>query len=69
MVRTTREQRETLKRKCYEQNHGRKQRGETLLTYREFRRTVEGLFGGNGCIMVKWCGMWLGIEPDGYAHT
>jgi len=21
-----------------------------------------------GCIMVPWCGMWLGIEPDGWTH-
>ncbi len=66
MIKTTREQRETLKVKCMQQNYGRRQRGETLLTYREFRRTVQD---GWGCIMVEWCGMWLGIEPDGYAHT
>jgi len=35
-------------------------------TYREFRRTVQG---GAGCIMVPWCNMWLGIEPDGYTHS
>jgi len=23
----------------------------------------------NGCWMVEWCGMWLGIETDGYMHT
>jgi hypothetical protein len=21
------------------------------------------------CIMLPWCGMWLGIEPDGYTHS
>jgi len=21
------------------------------------------------CFMIPWCGMWLGIEPDGYAHS
>lgn len=21
------------------------------------------------CVMVKWQGMWLGIEKDGYSHT
>lgn len=21
------------------------------------------------CIMIKWCGMWIGIEPDGYTHS
>lgn len=20
-------------------------------------------------LMVQWCGMWLGIEPDGYTHS
>jgi len=19
--------------------------------------------------MIRWCGMWLGIEPDGYTHS
>ena len=31
-----------------------------------FRRTVQPALG---YIMVKWCGMWLGIEPDGYTHS
>lgn len=22
-----------------------------------------------GCVMVPWCGMYIGIEPDGYAHS
>lgn len=21
------------------------------------------------CVMVPWCGMWLGIEQDGYTHS
>jgi hypothetical protein len=36
------------------------------LTYRQFRATVQH---GPGCAMVQWCGMWLGIEPDGYTHS
>ena len=66
MVRTTRDQRETLKRKCIEQNWGLSQRNMPLLSYREFRRMVEQ---GWGCIMVPCKGDMLGIEPDGYAHT
>ena len=66
MIRTTKAQRETLKRKCIEQNYTLKMACRPLLTYRAFRRTVEA---GWGCIMVYWCHMWLGIEPDGYAHT
>ena len=22
-----------------------------------------------GCLMVPWCGMWLGIEKDGHTHS
>jgi len=36
------------------------------MTYRQFRRTVKS---GYDCIMVEWCGMWLGIETDGYTHS
>ena len=24
---------------------------------------------GYDCIMIKWRGMWLGIEKDGYTHS
>jgi len=36
------------------------------ITYREFRKTVQQ---GYDCIMVRWFGMWLGIESDGYTHS
>ena len=36
------------------------------VSYMEFRRSV---VCGYDCIMVEWCGMWLGIEPDGYTHS
>lgn len=35
-------------------------------SYLEFRRTVQP---GWNCVMVEWCGMWLGIETDGYTHS
>jgi hypothetical protein len=35
-------------------------------SYLAFRRTVQP---GWGCVMVEWCGMQLGIEPDGYTHS
>ena len=54
----TRPQRVALKR-IYDRN-------EWDGSYREFRRTVQQ---GWGCIMVKWCNMWLGIEDDGYTHS
>ena len=36
------------------------------MTYLQFRRTVQY---GFDCLMVEWCGMWLGIEEDGYIHS
>jgi len=42
--------------------------GQRPLTYREFRRTVQMEYSGDA-ILVPWCGMWLGIERDGYTHS
>jgi hypothetical protein len=36
------------------------------MTYRQFRRLAVSSFGA---LMVPWCGMWLGIEQDGYTHS
>ena len=36
------------------------------MTYDEFRATVQT---GSGCLMVRWQGMWLGVELDGYTHS
>ena len=38
-----------------------------VLTYRQFRRTVQA--GYDRLIMVPWSGMVLGIEADGYTHS
>ena len=38
------------------------------MTYLAFRRSVERACYDN-CLMVQWCGMWLGIEEDGYTHS
>jgi hypothetical protein len=53
-----RAQRKSLHRTWLQANQG--------LTYLEFRRTV---MQGLDCVMVRWCGMWLGIELDGYTHS
>ena len=37
-----------------------------LRGYKAFRR---GVRVGTDCAMVEWCGMWLGIELDGYTHS
>ena len=57
-VQLTKPQRIALKWKHEQDNQG--------LSYREFRKTVQP---GYDCIMVRWCGMWLGIEKDGYTHS
>lgn len=76
MVKTTKEQRKALKRVYDRQPFDAKGRIEPqqqyyglrrALSYREFRQ--HHVQPGPGCIMVAWCGMWLGIEPDGYTHS
>lgn len=58
MVKLTRAQRVSLHRKW--------EQGSQNMTYKEFRKTVQP---GWDCVMVEWCGMWLGIETDGYTHS
>ncbi|KKK87620.1 hypothetical protein LCGC14_2751450 [marine sediment metagenome] len=67
----TRLQREALK-KVFDrgQTNGSPNRGQAWQgSYREFRRTVRPEICGFGAVMVPWCGMWLGIEPDGHTHS
>jgi hypothetical protein len=37
-------------------------------SYLAFRRTAQREVCGDA-IMVPWCGIWLGIESDGYTHS
>jgi len=55
----SREERKAIMRKYLQNPDGSK-------TYREFRKRVTT---GMDCLMLKWCGMWLGIERDGYTHS
>ena len=70
MITLTRAQRVALKT-IY--NRGQRSRGTPNKgqawqgTYREFRRTV--IKHPDDCVMVPWCGMWLGIEKDGHTHS
>lgn len=41
----------------------------TGMSYLRFRRTVRPLIGSDQCVMVRWCGMYLGIETDGHTHS
>jgi len=43
----------------------RRDLGENFTTFLN-RAYLDGLMG---CVMVPWCGMWLGIEPDGHTHS
>ncbi len=39
-------------------------------SYRSFFcRWQQGGIGTDCYLMGHWCGMWVGIEQDGYAHT
>ena len=59
MRRITKAQQQAIKRiYLRDQNNG--------LSYLQFRRSVKE---GYDCLMVEWCGMWLGIETDGYTHS
>jgi len=63
MMVLTRPQREALK-----QVYDRPIVNRPAETYRQFRRKVrQASYDTN--IMVPWCNMWLGIEPDGYTHS
>jgi hypothetical protein len=34
-----------------------------------FRHFMSRAKQGHDCLMIHWCGMWLGIELDGYTHS
>lgn len=65
MIKTTKGQRKALKR-VYDRVCRDTPPSRRPVPYRAFRRAVEP---GPGCIMVRYAGMWLGIEPDGYTHS
>ena len=60
-MKLTKEQQVSLKRKWTQDNQG--------MSYLKFRRSVGNMIGGDGCVIVHWCNMWLGIETDGYTHS
>ena len=38
-------------------------------SYLALRRLVQPIIGGDGAVAVRWNGMWLAIESDGYTHS
>ena len=39
------------------------------MTWADFAKSVQPTFHMNDAITVKWCGMWLCVEVDGYTHS
>jgi hypothetical protein len=61
MNKLTREQVIALKR-IYDRNWNKPK------SYLAFRRTAH-ISHMQGCVMLPWCGMTLGIERDGHTHS
>lgn len=59
-MKLTRLQREALFKKY-------KQAPDGSSSYIEFRRRLKPTMDES--VMLRWCGMWLGIETDGYTHS
>ena len=60
MIELTKNQQQALLRKWSLDNQG--------MSYRSFRRSVEPMIC-DPAVVVKWCGMWLCIEPDGRVNS
>lgn len=43
--------------------------GRSPLTLEAVELSLQPCFGGDGCVLLPWQGMWLGIETDGYTHS
>lgn len=61
MVYLTKQQRQALKRVWL--------RLPDPVPYRVFRKGVLPTVKNDDCVMVRFAGMWLGIERDGYTHS
>jgi len=48
--------------------HGKWLQHDQGKSFLAFRRTVSRL-PLEQCVLVLWCGMYLGIEADGYTHS
>ena len=67
-MRITKEQQHALAR-AYHRADGKPWTLATPMPYLAFRRSIQPTFGMDGAIVVRWCGMWLAIERDGYTHS
>jgi hypothetical protein len=65
-MKLTKPQQQSLLRKYIDGQH---EHGSTRdISYLTFRRSVVGCLMDNA-VVVKWCGMYLAIETDGYTHS
>jgi hypothetical protein len=39
------------------------------LPIESLEQALQPLMCGDGCVLLPWQGMWLGIEKDGYVHS
>ena len=67
-MKLTKPQQQSLLRKYIDGQH---EHGSTRdISYLTFRRSVREIYYVNySAVTVKWCGMWLAIEADGYTHS
>ncbi len=74
MTPTTKPQRQAIKRvfdRCpLDANCDRLKSNSALtpISYRQYRAMARPVIFDDS-IMVNWCNMWLGIEPDGHTHS
>jgi len=69
MTKTTKHQRQALWR-IYQRNLFEQADAYAgIMTYRQFRKTVQPTFGCDGAVTVPFASMWLCIERDGYCHS
>ncbi|TFE93237.1 hypothetical protein B5M44_25460 [Shinella sumterensis] len=61
MICVTKEQRRAIHLKWQQADQG--------LSYRAFRKLAVPVAAADGAVALRWCGMWLCIEADGYTHS
>lgn len=69
MVKTTKAQRVTIAKLTQRINMSLKDKALPQLTYKQTRQTIRPTFGCDGAVVLPYCGMFVCIERDGYAHS
>lgn len=69
MVKTTKAQRASILKLTHRINASRKEQALRPITYKQSRASVQATFGCGGAVVLPYCGMFVCIERDGYAHS